>query len=156
LGRDTDLKKYIRDLYGDSIIEIMLVGSRVGGWWWEKSDYDIVLVLDTDESPRDLKRRPYNGTQLNIYLQNRYYDTHTNIYWNKYELPAYHMLANTYLKGNEGDILKYIERKKREWVTNQVIGGEGRTFNLDEVHRIFKMVKNKPRVFEYTGDWVRI
>lgn len=48
-----DLKKHLKQHYGDSITDIVLFGSQARGVSNEYSDYDILIVLDKDYSGKD-------------------------------------------------------------------------------------------------------
>ncbi|PRZ00658.1 nucleotidyltransferase domain-containing protein [Marinilabilia salmonicolor] len=49
----TQLKKHLQKSYGDSIRDVVLFGSRVKGNSNEYSDYDILIILNTDYTGKD-------------------------------------------------------------------------------------------------------
>ncbi|OFX51643.1 MAG: hypothetical protein A2046_09795 [Bacteroidetes bacterium GWA2_30_7] len=49
----SDLKKHLQNKYGNSIKDVILFGSRARGDSMEFSDYDILIVLNTNYSWRD-------------------------------------------------------------------------------------------------------
>ncbi len=48
-----DLKKHLIQYYGDSVKDVVLFGSQARGDSTENSDYDILIVLDSDYSSKD-------------------------------------------------------------------------------------------------------
>jgi len=48
-----DLKKHLIQYYGDSVKDVVLFGSQARGDSTENSDYDILIVLNSDYSSKD-------------------------------------------------------------------------------------------------------
>jgi uncharacterized protein len=52
----TELKKYLIENYGNSVIDVILFGSQAHGNSKKFSDYDVLIVLDNDYSGKDENR----------------------------------------------------------------------------------------------------
>ncbi len=49
----TELKKHLKENFGDSVKEVILFGSHARGYSDDYSDYDILIILDRDYTGKD-------------------------------------------------------------------------------------------------------
>ena len=128
------------------IKDILLVGSRAGGWHKNGSDYDLRIIMNDDELPfqRGIPEK-FHGKRVGMRSYPKDYNPHTHYYKGKYKLPAYSLMTNTFYKGDEDDIVRFLK--------DRGVYGEDTAQRLEKIH---SYLREKPSEFNYDGDWINL